>query len=100
MCLTQTLLALGAFVADKNDFRFFVRMKIADNIRSPISIADHTNPDHKAPWDNKRHARLACASGPAVRSLPPARGNFAVRSAVTLASRFFPCALNEFGEKL
>src|SRR5438552_8584101 len=67
MCLTQTLLALGAFVADQNDFRFFVRMEIADNIRSPISIADHTNPDHRAPWDYKRHARLARASGPAVR---------------------------------
>src|SRR5438552_19174295 len=100
MCLTQTLLALGAFVADQNDFRFFVRMEIADNIRSPISVANHTNPDHKAPWDYKRHAGLACASG-ARRSLAsPARGNLAVRSAVTLASSFFPCSFNEFSGKL
>src|SRR6266436_8532739 len=51
MRFMQPLLALGAFVADQDDLRTLVSVEIADDVRSPISVANHTNADHIAPWN-------------------------------------------------
>src|SRR6266436_4756913 len=53
MRFMQPLLALGAFVADQDDLRTLVSVKIADDVRSPISVTNHTNADHIAPWNYK-----------------------------------------------
>ncbi len=45
----EPLLAFAALVTNQNHFRSIMRVKIADNVRSPIPVSNHTNPDHKAP---------------------------------------------------
>jgi hypothetical protein len=47
----QALLALRAFVTDQDNFRTLVSVEIADNVWSPISISNHTDANHIAPWD-------------------------------------------------
>src|SRR6202035_1959991 len=49
MRLVQAFLGFRVFVADQSYFGRFVSMKIADNIRTPVPIANYTNADHTAP---------------------------------------------------
>src|SRR3981081_997667 len=49
MILVKRLLGFRVFVANQGYFGRFVSMKIADNIRAPVTIANYTNADHTAP---------------------------------------------------
>src|SRR5215469_6132267 len=51
MCLAKPVLTLRAFVADQRNFRHLMGMEIANYVRSPISITDYADSDHKAPLE-------------------------------------------------
>src|ERR1700730_3736716 len=65
MRLVQAFLGFGVLIAHQGYFGRFVSMKIADNVRTPVSIANYTNADHTAPCGSsiprhRRRARDAC----------------------------------------
>src|ERR1700730_5468771 len=49
MRLVQTFLGFRVLVANQGYFGRFVSVKITDNIRTPVTIANYTNADHTAP---------------------------------------------------
>src|SRR5471030_2846712 len=49
MSLAQAFLGLGILVANESYFGGIVRMKIADDIRTPVTVTNHTNADHTSP---------------------------------------------------
>src|SRR5258708_13482354 len=63
MCLAQSLLALGIPVTDENNFRAVVRVKIPNDVRTPITITNYTNANHGTPYEFERTTiRLGAAS--------------------------------------
>src|ERR1700736_2289122 len=65
MRLVQAFAGFGVFVTNQSYFGRFVSMKIADNVRTPVSIANYTNANHTAPCGSsiprrRRRAGDAC----------------------------------------